>query len=57
FDVEKVIEATKGDKKVRGGTVYYVLLESIGSVYKKDGQFAHPVEDAVVRKAYESLLY
>ena len=56
FDVAAVIEATKGDKKVRGGSVYYVLLESIGSVYKKDGQYAHPVEDAVVQKAYESLI-
>ena len=53
FPVEKVIKASKSDKKVRGGLPYYVLLESVGSVYKKDGQFAHPVKDSVVKKAFQ----
>lgn len=53
FQVEKVVKASKGDKKVRGGLPYYVLLESIGRVYKKDGQFAHPVKDSVVKKAFQ----
>ncbi|OGG53092.1 3-dehydroquinate synthase [Candidatus Kaiserbacteria bacterium RIFCSPHIGHO2_01_FULL_53_29] len=55
FQVSDIIAATKGDKKVRGGLVQYVLLEKIGSVYQKDGQFAHPVEDTVVEKTLESL--
>ena len=54
FPVEKVIKATKSDKKVRGGLPYYVLLESIGSVYKKDGQFAHPVK---VKKAFQLAIH
>lgn len=53
FPVAKVIKATKGDKKVRGGLPYYVLLESIGTVHKKYGQFAHPVKNSVVKKAFQ----
>ena len=55
YPIEKIIEATKGDKKMRGGIPHYVLLESIGSVYKKEGQFAHAIEDIVVKKALISL--
>ncbi|MDO8481479.1 MAG: 3-dehydroquinate synthase [bacterium] len=55
FSLPKILKATKGDKKVRGGKPRYVLLSSIGSVYKKDGQFAHPVPDPVVKKAFQAL--
>ncbi|OGG70481.1 3-dehydroquinate synthase [Candidatus Kaiserbacteria bacterium RIFCSPHIGHO2_12_FULL_53_13] len=56
YPVNKILEATKRDKKTRAGVSHYVLLQSIGSVYKKAGQFAHPVPDAVVRKALVSLV-
>jgi len=55
FSPADIIAATKGDKKVREKLPHYVLLESIGSISTKDGQFAHPVEDAVVEKALEAL--
>ena len=41
----------KSDKKARAGKAYFVLLASIGSVYKKDGQYAHAVDEAVVERA------
>ena len=55
FATDDIIAATKRDKKVLGGKSYYVLLDGIGSVSKKDGRFAHPVDDDAVRKALESL--
>ena len=55
FATADIIAATKGDKKVRAKSPHYVLLEKVGDVYKKDGQFAHAVEDAVVQKALENL--
>lgn len=56
YAIDKVLEAMKTDKKSRGGVAYCVLLQSIGSVLIKDGQYAHPVEEVVVQRAYESLL-
>ena len=53
FQAGQVIKASKSDKKVRAGKPYYVLLESIGRVHKKDGQFAHAVKDSVVKKAFQ----
>jgi 3-dehydroquinate synthase len=55
FAVADIVEAMKSDKKARAGKAYFVLLESIGSVYKKDGQYAHAVDDAVVQRALESV--
>ncbi len=56
FNVNNVLDAIKGDKKARAGRIYCVLLNGIGSVSIEGGQFAHPVEEAVVRNAYESLI-
>lgn len=53
FSISKVLEAARGDKKVRRGDPHYVLLSSLGSVYTKGGQYAHPVPERVVREAYE----
>ena len=55
YPIEDIIKATRGDKKVRGGVPHYVLLESIGSVCKKDGKFAHPVKDEIVKNALLSV--
>lgn len=45
-DPAAVIEATRGDKKVRGGAVRWVLLEAIGRAVTRND-----VPDAVVREA------
>lgn len=56
YPISKVLRAIKGDKKTRRGIPHYVLLKSLGSVYTKGGQYAHPVPERIVRRAYESLL-
>ena len=56
YDVTKVIDAMKGDKKARAGSIYCVLLNGIGSVSTEGGQFAHPIDEAIISKAYRSLV-
>lgn len=53
YSASQIIAATKSDKKVRAGSPRYVLLEKMGKVYKDNKQFAHPVPDAIVKKAIE----
>lgn len=53
YPAEEVLLATRGDKKARGGRPHYVLLNSIGSVHVVDGQYAHPVDDEVVKRALD----
>ena len=55
FAVADILEAMRSDKKARAGKAYFVLLQSIGSVFVENGQYAHPVEDSVVKKALENL--
>ena len=51
LSVDAVLEATLLDKKVRGGSVRWVLLEGIGNAVTRDG-----VPDDVVRRAVEEAL-
>jgi len=51
FNIDKIIRATKLDKKNRTGKIRYVLLKNIGDVYKKDEQYVHSVSDRIVKKA------
>ena len=51
FAASDIVEAMKSDKKARAGKAYFVLLQSIGSVCIENGQYAHPVEDAVIERA------
>ena len=51
LSVDAVLEATLLDKKVRGGSIRWVLLEGIGHAVVRDG-----VPDAVVRRAVEAVL-
>ncbi len=51
MDIEEIIRATKRDKKVKSGTVRYVLLKNIGQVYDEGNSFVHSVPDEMVRKA------
>lgn len=55
YRTREIIAATRGDKKIRGGKPHYVLLESIGSVHIKAGQYAHPVTDAIVKEALRAV--
>ena len=54
FSIPAILKTTRSDKKTRGGIPHYVLLSSLGSVYKKNGRYAHPVKDAVVSRALRS---
>ncbi len=56
FTVQKIIEATKADKKNKAGKVYYVLLEKLGKVYSEKNVYAHPVADKVIKQALVELL-
>lgn len=49
--VDAVLEATLSDKKVRGGTVRWVLLEGVGRAVVRDG-----VPPEVVREAVSTVL-
>lgn len=49
--VDAVLEATLVDKKVRAGSIRWVLLEGIGNAVVRDG-----VPDEVVRRAVETVL-
>ncbi|MCC2667256.1 MAG: aroB [Gammaproteobacteria bacterium] len=51
IDIEKLIMATKRDKKIKSGNVRYVLLKNIGQVYNEGNNFIHPVTDEIVRNA------
>ena len=55
FSAARVLRVAKADKKTRGGKIHYILLARVGSVYKKAGQYAHPVKDRVVKKALRIL--
>ncbi len=56
FQIDKILRATQLDKKSKLGKARYVLLQDLGRVYKDVMAFAHPVSDAVVRKAYTTLI-
>lgn len=51
LDVDDLIEATKSDKKSRGRTIRWVLLEGPGKATTR-----HDVHDDIVREAVESIL-
>jgi len=51
LSVDAVLEATLLDKKVRAGSVRWVLLEGIGNAVTRDG-----VPDQIVRRAVEEAL-
>jgi len=55
FPIKKILEATRMDKKSRGGVPQYVLLKEIGSVYTENGNYAHPVPDELVERSLKSI--
>lgn len=51
FNVDKIIKATKSDKKIKNNQVRYVLLKKLGHVYSDKNLYVHPVADEVVKQA------
>lgn len=52
WDINKIIEATRLDKKAKKGKIHYILLKDIGAVYQHKKNYAHIVSDEMVKKAY-----
>ncbi len=52
FSAEKIIHATRSDKKISQGKVRYILLKNIGEVHQVQQCFAHNISDQVVKKAF-----
>jgi 3-dehydroquinate synthase len=55
INCNKIIAATKKDKKNSENKVRYILLKTMGDIYKKNGVVAHEVSDRIVKKAFLAL--
>jgi len=53
YKTQDIIKLIKIDKKARNNKPLFVLLNDIGKVYKKNCNFAHYVDDKIVKKALE----
>lgn len=51
YDAKQILEILKLDKKSENKIPRFVLLKSIGEVYKKDGKFVHEVDEKIILKA------
>lgn len=51
YDSKKIMSLIVLDKKVRQGVMRCVLLDKVGSVCRKNKQFAHPVDKAIIIKS------
>jgi 3-dehydroquinate synthase len=56
FDVNKIIQATRSDKKAKLNNVNYVLLKNIGKVYQHKKNYVHAVPDKIVKQAYIAVI-
>lgn len=56
YDLTKLIQATKIDKKARFGSVHYTLLQKIGRAHRTNGKYVHPVPDKIVRLAFKNAM-
>ena len=45
FEPAEILRQLRIDKKSRGGTPHFVLLENIGKPHVKEGKFCHPVSE------------
>lgn len=52
FDITKLLQATKNDKKVRLNNVHYTLIKKIGGAHIVKGKYTHPVSDKIVKQAF-----
>jgi len=55
YSPERLIQATKLDKKIKSGQSYYVLLNEIGGVQCTRGRVAQVVDDRTVKKAIQAV--
>lgn len=56
YSIEKIIHATRNDKKNQFGRINYILLKNIGQVYIDQQKYAHPVTDEMVRNAFQQIM-
>lgn len=56
MDIDKIIQATKLDKKVKTGKARYVLLKDLGKVHTVKNIFAHSVSDEIVKEAFFNVI-
>ncbi|MHB1311435.1 MAG: 3-dehydroquinate synthase [Gemmatimonadaceae bacterium] len=54
FTADAIIDATRGDKKARGGAVEYALPMRLGEMNDAGGRYALPMVDELVRRAIEA---
>ncbi len=55
FSPNDILFATRNDKKSIKSSAHYILLNGIGDVYIDNGQYTHPVSDAEVLLALQSV--
>ncbi len=55
LSVDKILRIVQLDKKSCSGKARFVLLRGLGRVYKDKTAYAHPVSNAIVKRAYRFL--
>lgn len=55
MQADKLIDLLRTDKKAVGGWPRFVLLEKLGTALQRDGQWAHAVDEELVRNVIEQL--
>jgi len=55
YNIKKIIQATRIDKKSLHDKARFTLLTQIGKVHKENGLIVHPVDETVVHQAYLEL--
>ncbi len=56
YSLKAILQAAKLDKKKKDREVRYVLLQDIGKFYVSRHQFAHPVDDVLVKQAFKQMM-
>ena len=57
WQAQAIIQQTLVDKKGKNGKARYVLLKTIGQIYVKNQQYAHNVDEKIVKKSLASLTF
>lgn len=51
--INKIIQNTRVDKKNLHGQARYILLQDIGKVYTKNGQYTHVIEEKIIKNIFK----
>jgi 3-dehydroquinate synthase len=51
YNAERLIERTQSDKKSKAGNIRYVLLETVGKVYRSNNDYVHSVSEKIIKEA------